>query len=274
LFKACKSADLVYSAAFANRDMAAWIAAYSQVDPNELARASTEIAEILEELHKRDKVPTSAIIDRAIIDNGHCTVTALSPNDRRIESFRQSIVGQLPTVGQPRRRAAVLTPNQACVALLVESKAMAGILGADLEETPGRAWTRVIGNSIAYKQAKPAILIKVPHHGSINAHCEEIWNRMEQPPIALLATFNKGEKLPSKADVARIEGKTPHAYACSAYNRVTALKSHDSDKVLKMMQVKRTRRFASMGHIRVRFSDNGEPTVNLYGGAVPLAKVY
>jgi hypothetical protein len=147
-------------------------------------------------------------------------------------------------------------------------------LGADLEEVPGKAWTHVVGHSIAYGKAQPAMLLKVPHHGSSNADCDAIWKRLVQPPIAILATFNKGGKLPTPADVHRIAGRTPHAYSTSSFSRMTPQKDHDVDKFLNRLQVKRSRRFPASGHIRTRFKAGGIPTVELFGNAVPIAKVH
>ena len=274
LFSACESAELVYSAAFADRDVTAWIAAYSEVDPSQMARASTEIAAILESLPERGKSPVRAILDRTIIDNGLCKITALSPNDQRIEAFIASVVAQLPKAGAPRRRVAELTPNQACIALLMETPFFTAILGADLEEIPGKAWSHVIAHSITYGKAQPAVLIKVPHHGSNNADNDQLWQNLEQPPIAILATFNKSGKLPTPTDVTRILGRTHSAYSSSTFTRMGVPKSHDVDKVLKRLDVKRTRRFPLSGHIRVRISAGAKPVVELFGGAVHLSKVH
>lgn len=275
LFAVCESARLVYSAAFAERDVSAWIAAYSDVDASELSRASTEIAEIISSLPNRaHKDARHAQLDLPILQNELCRLTALSPNDARIEQFVRKLVLQLPEAGLPRRRPNYPTPNQACVALLLETPFVTAILGADLEEVPGKAWSHIIENSIAYGNSQPAILLKVPHHGSKNADCEGIWKRLAQPPIAILATWSPGDKLPQPADVTRILGRTDQAYSCSSFARVAAPRDSDIDKFLGIFDVKRTRRFPVPGHIRTRFREGAPGVIELFGNAVHLEHVY
>jgi hypothetical protein len=172
VFEACKTATLVLSQALTDRDVLAWIATYSHVDPTSLARASTNIAALIENVDK-DRL-RFGIEDRPLFDEAYGKLTALSPSDEKIKAFVSAVAAQLPKAGAPRRRVLELSPNQASMALLLETPACIAILGADLEEKPGQGWTRIANHSIAYRNAGKALVIKVAHHGSPNAHCEAI----------------------------------------------------------------------------------------------------
>ena len=161
------------------------------------------------------------------------------------------------------------------MALLLETPACTAILGADLEEEPGQGWTRIANHSIAYRKAGKALVIKVAHHGSPNAHCEAIWAALANPPIAMLTTFNKGNtRRPAPDDVARILAQTEAAFSCSSFTRMAASRDHDVDKLLGLLNIKRERRFPPTGHIRLKVKPGCEPTVELFGEATHLSLVH
>ena len=80
---------------------------------------------------------------------------------------------------------------------------MAYCWGGDLENKmdDNSGWKGVVKN---YNDVK-AKIFKVAHHGSANGNNSEIWSKLLQNlPISILTTFNKGKKLPSENDIKRI----------------------------------------------------------------------
>lgn len=90
---------------------------------------------------------------------------------------------QKPEEKETKRRAAAISPNDASVAIysLINGE-HAILLGADLEETPHKGWSNVllVKQSLDVK----AKVFKIPHHGSKNAHHQDVWARLlEEKPI-------------------------------------------------------------------------------------------
>ena len=107
-----------------------------------------------------------------------------------------------------------VTPNDQSVVLLVETKDVHLLLGADLEHSasPHTGWNAVIACT-----TRPKILCsgyKVAHYGSHNGDMLGIWKHLNDAnPHALLTTYCRGKKpLPSDDDVKRLKLQTNQAY--------------------------------------------------------------
>ena len=146
-----------------------------------------------------------------------CVVNALSPSDLEYTAFIAEIAAARPTPTRPKRGAAATSPNLVSLVLHVQFGDMSVLLGADMEvhHDPRRGWTAAIA---AGHEAglTPAHLLKVPHHGSVTGHHDELWTRLLAPrPLAVVTPFNKlpdERKLPTAADVARLNGLTSRLY--------------------------------------------------------------
>lgn len=146
-----------------------------------------------------------------------CVVNALSPSDLEYTAFITEIAAARPTPTRPKRAAAATSPNLVSIVLHVQFGDLSVLLGADMEvhHDPRRGWTAAIA---AGHEAglTPAHLLKVPHHGSVTGHHEEVWTRLLSPrPLAVVTPFNKlpdERKLPTAADVARLNGLTSRLY--------------------------------------------------------------
>jgi len=97
-----------------------------------------------------------------------------------------------------------------------------------------------------------AEVFKVPHHGSPNADCPEVWrDLLKEEPFAILAPFPWGRGLPQEADIARSKSRTPHVY-CTA--RLVA-KIPKRDRPRKKVSGPRSCAVnKQVGHIRIRWS--------------------
>ena len=146
-----------------------------------------------------------------------CVVNALSPSDLEYTAFIAEIAAARPTPTRPKRGAAATSPNLVSLVLHVQFGDMSVLLGADMEihHDPRRGWTAAIA---AGHEAglTPAHLLKVPHHGSVTGHHDELWTRLLAPrPLAVVTPFNKlpdERKLPTADDVTRLHGLTSRLY--------------------------------------------------------------
>jgi hypothetical protein len=88
------------------------------------------------------------------------------------------------------------------------------LLGADLESHPTdeRGWGAIVGSE--GRPTGPAHFVKVPHHGSENAHDDRMWTDLLVPePHAAITPFSSGgTPLPRDTDIERIAALTPNAW--------------------------------------------------------------
>jgi hypothetical protein len=232
---------------------------------------------ITENMNPSGRFPTPkwAIENRKLLHlptNGRsfpATVTALSPSDGTLALALAEISKLLPKTGDTQRRIPNLTPNHSSVVLWVEVGPMRALLGADLLQTghAGEGWTAVLAN---HQDPNLAAFFKVPHHGSENADCPEVWNRMlVENSIAVVTPFSSGRPLPKKSDLRRLSGRTTNLYCTAEGKGKTPRRENVVEKIMRR-QVKERRVIEGRpGHVRVRWSLSAPvaPTVDLFNGA-------
>jgi hypothetical protein len=175
----------------------------------------TEMQRIFKILRSRKKHPKYALADRHVFSENGLVVTALSPSDEELSRFLVSIGQLMPTTTVTKAVFPDPSPNDLSVAAWVKVRTLDLLLGADLEEhggSPGRGWTAVIASTTRPKGQ--AAFFKIAHHGSSTGHHPGIWQTLLiKGPPAVLTPWNRGRKLPSPADCARIIGLTPSAFS-------------------------------------------------------------
>lgn len=141
-------------------------------------------------------------------------VWALSPSSATMLEAVQEFAALAPTVGQTKRAVPRPERNPHCVVLWIEVGDVRAVLGADLErETAAdRGWTTIV-DSVARPQGQ-CHFIKIPHHGSEDAHDERVWSELLVPtPHAGVTPFRQGRvALPRVTDTARIAALTDQAW--------------------------------------------------------------
>jgi beta-lactamase superfamily II metal-dependent hydrolase len=156
-------------------------------------------------------IASSPLYARPAHNRDECVVTALSPSSQSFLAAQQQLarIVSEPALIVPRLRQA--RPNHNSIALWIAFPAVSVVLGADLEVTRDNrtGWEAVVTGK--FKPRKRASLIKLPHHGSANAHSPNFWNRMlVRRPAALVTPWRS--VLPIATDVARICNTTSEAY--------------------------------------------------------------
>lgn len=205
-------------------------------------------------------------------------VWALSPPPAALGLSFQEIARTLPRRGAPQRRAVMLTPNRAAIAVWLSVGNAAVLLGADLEDggAPTLGWRAVV-SSTARPQAR-AGSFKVAHHGSINGHNADVWDQMlAADAYALVTPYAAGRKfLPSREDVSRRNGLTSRAY-CTALPGGWSPRRRGNAVERTLRELAPARRAltgGAVGHLRIRSSALAvavDPTIELFNGAVKLS---
>lgn len=193
-------------------------------------------------------------------------VYALSPSDGALRLSWGEIAQSIPGLGQTKRRAIALSPNQVAVALSVRVGNLTVLLGADLEENASSTlgWKAVINSPVRPKDL--ACVFKVPHHGSRDAHSADLWTSMlTENPAAILTPFATGGKfLPSAADLNRLHRFTTEVYCTALPGGVKPQRRSGAVDGLAN-QVARSRRAIRRptGHVRVRAESSG-PSLDIH----------
>ena len=282
--KACPDATFCSSSVLAEEEFLAYILPFEQYNPIRAGSGVKEWVKILKMLDSRSLKKAS--VDRRIhridaSESGHgkaCEVWTLSPSDKMHELFLNTLADNMPQIRETKCKARAIKPNHNCVVTWISIGDISILLGGDLEETSDSqtGWSAIV-ESTGRPQEK-AMIIKIPHHGSNNAHNDDVWESMlVDEPYAILTPFNKS-KLPKQSDVARIIDRTNNAFSTS---KVTTGKS----KTNRSSAVERTIR-ETVGSIRriepkigmVRLRSSAEATgpwsVSLKNEACPLGKIY
>ena len=212
---ACGSADFCCAVALREPEFLGFASVYAEADPSPMARSTREIIEVLELLESRGKIPTFLVRDTLIRrTDRNISVYALSPSNERIRDFLTNVVRHMPALKTTRTRVGDMSPNAIAVAILIDLGEDAILLGADVEETPGGAWSTIVVSSEAVRGHRSSVY-KVAHHGSETGECAAIWDTLLLPsPFAVLTPYSRGPRpLPSAEAVARLLQRTPHAYS-------------------------------------------------------------
>lgn len=214
--------------------------------------------------------------DSGEMKHGHkVCVESLSPSDLDIDTFIKEICCFQEL--KSGLRVQPFEPNNIAVVLWVSIGKHRILLGSDLEvlKDPLRGWNAIF-NSTASLAGK-ASFIKVPHHGSKNAHHERVWSDLlVKNPIAALTTWNRGSKLPTKEDNTRILSLTSEAYITSNLDKKPAIRSRTVDKILKQTGAEIRSLESSAGHIRMRLNlleENPKWIISLFNGALNLSEL-
>ena len=235
LLNACPLADVGCGTALAKEEFlqVAWLFNKNTIGVG--PSGTSEIKKVFTILKRRGVRPRFAIADRVLFSSGDCKITALSPSDAEYSRFLAAIWSLVPRRGSTKFRCPELNPNDLSIAAWLNVGSVDVLLGADLEEhnVRGRGWTAVLAS--ANRPRGSASAFKIAHHGSATGHHDGIWDQLLTPnPIGVLAPWNRGRKLPTKKDCARIIALTSEAYATSG--RFTQKSKSRSSAVIRTLR--------------------------------------
>lgn len=202
----------------------------------------------------------------------HAEVMSLSPSHGTQTLAMHEFKGLLPDAGEPQRRAVRVTPNQRSVVLSVTAGHRSALLGADLEDSPNPAvgWQAVVNSSV--RPSARSEVFKVPHHGSANAHNEEVWTEMlsTMPVVCITPFMRVRNPLPTPDDISRMLDLSSRVYCTRSSQsvrprprpRAVEREIRNSTRILRAVEGK-------MGQVRIRGPLNGNVplVVDLFGAA-------
>ena len=270
LVRVCQSATFCCAGALRSREFVAMANALRTTAVGTAGHDASEIWSVLSHLRERNSRPMWALARMNLLTRAGCKVTALSPGDDEFSEFVRSSGAHGAGSATGQAIGARLTPNRLSVVLWVQWEDVSVLLGADLEK---RGWRAILQND--YQPPAGASVFKVPHHGSANAHIEEVWDQMlAAEPVAILAPYALGRNtLPKTDDVRRLRSFTPAVYS-------TAPPGSRSRAKLRGAAAKAVRRAGvsihsarhDMGVIQLRrpMDDTAPWSVRLFGPALHL----
>jgi hypothetical protein len=221
-----QNARFCTSAALSNREFLATIVSYDERHGIVAGSGASEICEVLEILRGRAgrttpirSMPARLVFSIDAAQSGHgqeCQVITLSPSDKQFEKFLRQLGSFAPIAKYAKRRAPDQSPNDISVVSLVLIGNQGILLGADLEEDGDieLGWSAIV--RLPERPKLPACIFKIPHHGSSNAHCKEVWEQMVRAhPLSVITPWYRKTGLPTKADVARVRSLTDYGFLTS-----------------------------------------------------------
>ena len=277
----CENSSICFSQALLKDEFLTLVDIYSGLEQPVLTDRETcgtkEIASIIRTIRERceqkktDPIYNLLSADKRIYQkqysNHSVEVWALSPSSGSVLDCLAEIGNciRIAEESPVRKVIPVPTQNHNAIVLLIKINGESKILlGSDLEETvnPRTGWSAIV-QSQNRPQGKSRIF-KIPHHGSVNAHSHEVWEKMlESNPIGILTSKVDGRAIPKNSDIERLKKYTSNLY-CTATPQA---KKHKYDraveKMVKGVMKNRKPLYGEMGHIQIRFSGNSDVTVGL-----------
>ena len=214
LVRDCPHADFVCPAAFRSEEFLTLVAAYAD-GAMMLQTGIQEMAKTLAIVKQRGTTARLASENKLLLRRHGCELWALSPSDAATTSALMHLAAEMPRPMQSKAAVAPPMPNHLSVALHVQLEDTAILLGGDVLRFSDRdrGWLRIADLYAAYGYAVSDV-VKVPHHGSVGADCNEMWEQLLGPrPSAALTPFCRGRvALPDAGDIARVCARTAAAY--------------------------------------------------------------
>ena len=200
-------------------------------------------------------------------------IRTLSPSNKEITLAMQRITQFLPRVKTSLKVIPERGPNHTAVVTLIKIADLKLLFGADLEETsdPNCGWSAIVSNSNSLEQE--IRLIKVPHHGSRNAHNDVLWeNHLLKDGVALVTPYSRS-RLPRNDDIDRITHFVQKSYCTSPPNPKKIKRQHERavEKTIKGA-TKFYRAFKeNMGQVKFEYDfAKKEGKIETYGAAKKL----
>ena len=284
LFETCESARFVCAHGLGTEQFKELIKSYSHyyVAGGSGIKEFSKVMHTLIARRKKNSLigPEFADAGKIIYENGsdmEILVKALSPSSAAVAaSLAKFAADILPKVGDRPTRIPALGPNDLALAITLRVGGNRILLGADLEEDgrEGIGWREVVTRFGHIDNRHQGI--KVPHHGSVTGHHDEVWSKMLDPePWAVITPYSRSSSpLPLDSDIARIRGLCSHLLVTA--RKRTSWFSHSDPMVrkqLREMGVVISEEPPTQGMVRLRKSasvGNRDWTLELFGDAYTI----
>lgn len=284
VLSACSNSRFSLSSALQKEEFLGVLEAFEDQPVRKLDRGGTEVLRCLrvardKELKVRPLGEETIIheVEAGVLGHGdRVELRALSPSGKQFLQFLARMEGYVEaTRGKAKKRLSEPGRNDLSSAMLLTVGDRSVLLGADLEDNPDRqlGWRAVVDNHKDRSLASKAF--KVPHHGSPNAHNDEVWDQLLDGETYSVVTPWRlgGRQLPSEEDKVRISDRSAEAFITSTETR--SLKKKYSAQVMKLIRQSGTElKSVTMrdGSVTMRWKPGeAEPSVSLARGASKLS---
>lgn len=254
---------------------------YEVAERNKLVAATstaTEFANILDLLASgqgKFAAPDMFASDGSMLYQGGyknaVSVQALSPSAATIAETSANTASELCTQ-YPTRQFRRLSPNHLSVAIQVATGAMDLLLKADLEDTEESqfGWKAVLRSP--FRPQRKSSIVKVGHHGSLNADNNQVWTDMLiATPLSVVTPYSRLKApLPTDADLARIKARTEECFVTTWPPSSRPIRRPKIDRFLAAATNSRRSLSRRPGFVRIRFDLNlaaAVPAIDLFGSA-------
>ncbi|MBU2490643.1 MAG: hypothetical protein KKA60_14745 [Proteobacteria bacterium] len=192
-------------------------------------------------------------------------VSAIAPSAENIEAYFEILAKAWPQEGKKFIRLQERDINLISIALIINIGKMSIILGGDVETSN----TKLIGwKCLLSKNECPdlsANIVKVAHHGSINAFCDASWGQhiKNKETVAIITPFDRSG-LPNEATLEELK-KICSKIGITSCGKKTIKKSKIYsklvDNVTDLFPVRSWKSLSqdAIGFIRLRYDTHGEP---------------
>lgn len=281
--EACPNARLSLGAVLRHAEFLAFLQVHEDQPVRTLDRGGTELLGCLRLVNESKRPIKPLSEDTIVLDLDACHLAhgrdvelrALSPSGRQFTDFLERIKS-FPDTNEGRAKGRIAEPsrNDLSVAMLLRIGQQSVLFGADLEELnhAQKGWRAVVD---ARRGRRPrSNLFKVPHHGSLNAHNQDVWNELLEDPRSIVTPWNTGGRhLPTKADLDRLSDLSLQCYLTSERKVVPLKKRYSADvvRLINASEVKVETTSYSSGYVTVRWVPGDEsPNILLFGGAIAV----
>lgn len=221
LARACGSAEMFQSVAL-EHDEFLRLAVLSEDAALAGPSGVREMALVLRSLKHGARRPRFVQGDQRLFMSGagvepHVEIWSLSPSQRSLEDALQAFATLAGAAGEPKLAVPRPQRNPSSVVIVVQIDGTRVLLGGDLETSrdPTKGWQAIIDSP--GRPTGRCQFVKVPHHGSKDAHHDGMWTELlEEEPYAVITPFTGGFRVPRNADKDRIARITPNAWLTHA----------------------------------------------------------
>lgn len=278
LVEACDTARICFPSAMMKEEFLTLLSLHSG-DSSLVDRqtsGTSEMAKSVKVLQHRNALVGTTIIpvgaDRILLEENNCLIRSLSPSDKAFHNALASFTALLPETGTERKTLPRPTKNDNSIVLWLSCSGRIVLLGADLEETDDveTGWKAIVGSSV--RPAGKASFFKIPHHGSITGHSDDVWEHMVKNHAVCLMTEHSrgGYSLPKDKDVERIKEKTTTLFCTSLPKHRIVKRENAVERTLRGMTTKRKSLGGSIGQVQIRVSNDSKMKVTMQEPAVML----
>jgi len=134
-------------------------------------------------------------------------VMALSPTEAAVLQSNLELASAMATNSRPTVQTKLRDDNRCSVVLYVRVGQIKALLGADLiADAPAYGWSALLDEPLC-ADLDPVDLIKIPHHGGVSAHDEEMWNRLVGAGPVLKVAPYWPSAIPWDTDIDRLRAR-------------------------------------------------------------------